>query len=310
MFLTRKKTISVLAFPVALTIALTACTGTKVSALGKTTVMESVVESPSMGFFEAEQISSSKPEFRLLINEYYNSGKTVEEILNGEVINNILYPSALYMKLREFGLDDETIQKELYNVINFGLVHPYADGWKNDLLVENLNKSLNYSEDAIIYFYPLAVYVHLFNCKEDHIMVDDRLCCEKIQDDLMKMNEGILFANYIVENAMSLSDDDPIKLAMKRIVDSKEDTETCIYELESVYELAMVPRCVTEEEWNSVSHLCETLNEGENPFEVYYKLAAFAHILGCEDEHYLNEYGQWECNSVRQKLENRVALGK
>ena len=143
-----------LAFPVALTIALTACTGTKVSALGKTTVMESVVESPSMGFFEAEQISSSKPEFRLLINEYYNSGKTIDEILNGEVINNILYPSALYMKLREFGLDDETIQKELYNVINFGLVHPYADGWKNDLLVENLNKSLNYSEDAIIYYYP------------------------------------------------------------------------------------------------------------------------------------------------------------
>lgn len=302
----KKKTISMLAFSLAATVSLTSCVGARV-------VSESavIIDSPEKSYVEEvidNKITSNDLGFMVLLNEYYNSGKSIEEILSIEDKNSALYSGALYVKLREFGLDDETIKKELFNTVTFGLVHPQADGWNNDLLVENLNKSLNYSEDAICYYYPLAAYSHLFDCRLVHTTVEDRIMCDTIHDDLMEMNKDLLFANYIVENVKVLNDEDPIKMAMNRIINSKEDTATCIYELDNIYSLGMIPRCATEEEWNSVAHLRGTLEETENPFEVYYKLAVFTHMSKCEEEHYLNEFGQWECESIRKEMESGLGL--
>ena len=308
MFFTKKKTISLVALLGAATFTLTACAEAQVTANPEGLIDKNI----KSGYVEESKtsIQSMEPAFILLLNEYYKSGKTVEEILSKEDSSSVLYSSALYVKLREFGLNDETILKELYNVINFGLVHTYPDGWKNDLLVENLNKSIDYSDDAIVYYYPLAAYVHLFGCKLDHEVIDDRISCGKINEDLMDMNENILFANYVDENILAMEDDHPLKIALNRIINSKEDTEVCIYELNRVYELAMIPRCATKEEWASIGHLVKTLDEEENPCEYYYPLACVVHTLRCEEEHYENEFGQLECPTIRKEMESGLSLGK
>ena len=300
----KRKTISLLALSLATTISLTACTGAAVAEKKETkeepiesSYVEVVVEQPVV-----TRETSSDQAFNALMDEYYKYGKNIDEILVSEDKSSVLYASALYMKLRNYGLDDETIKKELFNVVTFGLVHPYEDGWKNDILVENLNKSIDYNGDAIIYYYPLAAYVHLFNCKQEHEMIDDRISCDKINEDLMAMNDTILFANYVVENVLALDDNDPLKTALFRIINSKEDTVTCINELEYIYELGMIPRCASDEEWALISHLDATTDEMENPFSVYYDLAVFVHTLHHEEEHYLNEFGQWECQSLRKEL--------
>ncbi len=302
----KKKKISLVALTIATAVTLTACTGSKISSKNKSVVNE-VVENSVIEEVKNNSYTSFKPVFMLLLDEYNHSTKSTEEILKSESKSTSLYSSALYMKLREFGLDDETILKELHNVVTFGLVHPTEDGWKNDLLVKNLNQSVNYEKDAIIYYYPLAAYVHLFDCKLEHETIDNRIQCDLIQEDLMSMNDNILFANYVVEDVLSMDDSDPVKVALQKILSSNEDTETCIYELENIYELGMIPRCATEEEWNSVKHLRGTISEMENPFEVYYDLAFYVHVLRCEEEHYTNEFGQMECKTLRKELESGIS---
>lgn len=302
----KRKTISILAFTLAASVSLSACTSAKVVA----DTDSNIIESSYIEEVIDNKITSNDLAFMVLLEEYYKSGKTIDEILSKEDENSVLYSSALYVKLREFGLSDETIKEELFNVVTFGLVHPYEDGWKNDLLVENLNKSLNYTTDAIIYYYPLAAYVHLFDCRLVHTKEAERISCDTIQKDLMVMNEDILFYNYVVENVLALDDQDSIKIALNRILNSKEDKKECLKELENIYKLAIIPRCATEEEWNSIIHLRGTLEEMENPFEVYYDLACFAHTLRCEEDHYQNEFGKLECPSIRQEMESGMSLGK
>jgi len=316
----KKKTKSLVALVIAtaFTVSLTACTGAKVTQRDDKDdpVMESsYVEGtptviPTVEETAIDKIESSVPAFKALLDEYYKDDRSFEEILSSEEHSSVLYSSALYVKLREFGLDDETIKEELFNVITFGLVHPFADGWKNDILVEDLNKSLDYSTDAIVYYYPLAVYNHLFDCKEVHETIEGRIKCDKINDDLMEMNENKLFANYVVENVLAFEDDNPLKVALKRIINSGQDVETCIYELENIFKLAIIPRCASEEEWATIAHLDATTEEMENPFEVYYELAVFVHTLHCPEEHYQNEFGQWECPGLRQEMEQGMTLGK
>lgn len=302
----KRKTISILAFTLAASVTLSACTSAKVVA----DTDSNIIESSYVEEVVDNKITSNDLAFMFLLEEYYRSGKTVDEILSLEDKNSVLYSSALYVKLREFGLSDETIKEELFNVVTFGLVHPYEDGWKNDLLVENLNKSLNYSTDAIIYYYPLAAYAHLFDCRLVHTKEEERISCDTIQEDLMVMNEDILFYNYVVENVLALEDDSPLKVAINRIFNSKEDKKECFKELENIYKLAIIPRCATEEEWDSIIHLRNTIGEEENPFVVYYDLAFFAHTLRCEEDHYPNEFGRWECPSIRQEMESGMSLGK
>ena len=295
----KKRTISLLAFALATTVSLTACTGAKVVAEKGNEIEESLEQS----YVEVveEKIASNNLAFMVLLEEYYKSGKNIYDILNEEDKNSVLYSSALYVKLRNYGLDDETILRELHNVVTFGLVHPFEDGWKNDLLVENLNKSIDYNGDAIIFYYPLAAYTHLFDCRLVHETVEDRIKCDQIEEDLFAMNDNLLFANYVVEDVLSMEDDNPLKIALMRIINSKEDTKTCILELEYIYELGMVPRCASEEEWALISHLDATTEEMENPFEVYYDLAVYVHTLQHEADHYQNEFGQWECEAYRKR---------
>lgn len=315
----KRKTVSLLALSLAATVTLTACTGARITKRNnddeKETAIESsyvevtVPETPVEETIVSREVSSV-PAFMTLLDEYYKSGKEVDEILNTEDPSSVLYSSALYMKLREFGLADEVILKNLYNTVTFGLVHPFADGWKNDLLVKDLNESLDYKSDAIIYYYPLAAYVHLYDCKEEHEVVEGRIKCDTINENLFAMNENLLFANYVVENVLALDDGDPLKIALNRIINSGQDVETCIYELENIFKLAIIPRCASEEEWATIAHLDATTEEMENPFEVYYDLAVFVHTLHCEEEHYKNEFGQWECAGLRQEMESGLSLGK
>lgn len=226
-----------------------------------------------------DELESSELEFQVLLDEYNKSGREFEEIIENEDENSILYISALYVKLREFGLDDQTIKNELYNVVTYGLVHPYPDGWKNDLLVYNLNQSLDYSEDAICYYYPLATYDHLFNCELEHEIEEGRIGCDTIIDDLMKMNEDVLPYNYLVENVLALDDYNPAKLALYKIINSNEDIISCLYELETLYKIVEEGE-VSIDDSNELKHLRKTL-EGDNLDSItyYYDLACIAHAL-------------------------------
>ena len=268
----KRKTISLLALSLAATVTLTACTGARITKRNNDDEKETAIESSYVEVTVPEPVEetvvykevSSVPAFMTLLDEYYKSGKEVDEILNTEDPSSVLYSSALYMKLREFGLADEVILKNLYNTVTFGLVHPFADGWKNDLLVKDLNESLDYKSDAIIYYYPLAAYVHLYDCKEEHEVVEGRIKCDTINENLFAMNENLLFANYVVENVLALDDGDPLKIALNRIINSGQDVETCIYELENIFKLAIIPRCASEEEWATIAHLDATTEEMES----------------------------------------------
>ena len=268
----KKKTISILALSLALSVSSAACTGATV--YDQDEIIEHTIDDSN-----EDEIQSSELVFQVLLNEYNKTEKGVEEILESEDQYSDLYSSALYVKLREFGLDDQTIMKELYNVVNFGLVHPYEDGWKNDILVHNLNNSLSYNGDAICYYYPLAAYVHLFGCKQEHETAEGRINCETIQENLAEMNESILFYNYLVENVLSLDSYHPAKLALYRIINSSEDTLSCLCELETIYK-ASGKSVQSIGESTDVLHLQQTLNgEKLDPFSYYYDLACFSHSL-------------------------------
>lgn len=124
-----------------------------------------------------------------------------------------------------------------------------------------------------------------------------------IEEEERTVQESVgTFADYVIEE-VSKSNDEALKASLKRILDSGVDTESCILELENIYRLAIIPRCATEEEWDSVINLRSTIGERENPFDVYYQLAIFVHTLTCEEEHYVNEFGQTECKKLRKEME-------
>ena len=116
--------------------------------------------------------------------------------------------------------------------------------------------------------------------------------------------EAPSFSDSVINNVLGMNDNEPEKVALLRIINSNEDTETCINELENIFRLAIIPRCATEEEWDSVIHLRNTIGEYDNPFDVYYDLAVYVHILKCEEDHYENEFGQIECKKLRKEMSN------
>jgi hypothetical protein len=140
------------------------------------------------------------------------------------------------------------------------------------------------------------------NIVENSIIEKAEGNAEEVINENITSEDVTSFADYVI-NEVSKSNDAALKAALKRIVDSEEDTESCIMELENIYRLAIIPRCATEEEWDSVIHLRGTLSEMENPFDVYYRLAIFVHTLTCEEEHYTNEFGQTECKTLRKEME-------
>ena len=139
--------------------------------------------------------------------------------------------------------------------------------------------------------------------KENNNTVIENSYVEK-DSNIVIEDEPIEVVSYsdTVIKAVNESNDEVIKAALQRIINSTEDTDACILELENIYELGMIPRCATPEEWDSVIHLRNTIGEYENPFDVYYDLAVYVHTLTCEEEHYENEFGQTECKTLRKEM--------
>ena len=93
----KKGKISLLALTMATTVVLTACTGARVAKRNEgapeTTIESGIVvdtvEETTME--EVNQIKSSNMAFSTLLDEYYKSGKTVNDILTSEDKNSVLY---------------------------------------------------------------------------------------------------------------------------------------------------------------------------------------------------------------------------
>ncbi len=133
---------------------------------------------------------------------------------------------------------------------------------------------------------------------------------EDVTLEVPVVEESPSTTDYVTDVIMAMDDQDSIKVALKRMLAATDDPDACFKELETIYELAIIPRCATDEEWESIIHLRNTLGEMENPFEVYYELAVFVHTLKCEQEHYINEFGQTECEEYRKEAESGLTLGK
>jgi len=148
---------------------------------------------------------------------------------------------------------------------------------------------------------------------EEKVLVPESSYVEKSNEtvvDTPVVEEAPSSSNSIVDTIMAMEDTNPLKIALNRILNSNQDTETCLQELEYIYELGMIPRCASDEEWALISHLDATTEEMENPFEVYYELAVYVHQLTCDEEHYVNEFGQMECKTLREELESGIGFGK
>ena len=243
--------------------------------------------------------------FEKLQRIYNSNEKSIEEILNTESVNSELYASALLMKLLNAGIPVEAIRNELNNVIVTGSVMIDVDNIIWDLLYGNLNSTLSLDTNVVEYYYPLAKYVHLYECKlehEDLWEAPGRIACDKIDKDLMTMNDGLLFENYVL-NDIYMNQIEKYTVPMDRILYSGIDVDKAFQELENIYIMAMYPRCCDEEEWYSLfGTLLKTVKEDENVCVYYYDLACYIHELKCENEHYINECGQLECEEYRLKL--------
>lgn len=288
------------------------CSSTLKSREGVATTMsyESVVDFGSdevklVSVDEDEVLEVEKPQnkYEKLGEVFLLSGLSVDEVLAANDRDSELYVSALYAKLKAAGLDDQVIDEEINNIVTYG--YSYTDfseeAWQD--MFGNFLQTIDRCENVMDYYYPLAKYLHLEECDLTHTYSefgDGRITCFDIDEKYNKqMNTAISYTDYVISKVYE-SENEELIYQMDRIICSDEDTEECLLELKTIYELAVVPMCVPEEIWNaSFKNLLGTVGVRENVCDVYYGLACFVHDLDCDFEHYTNEFGMQECEQVK-----------
>ena len=262
------------------------------------TVDDYVVTSPS--------VEVEKSEFEKLYDIYIASGKSLEEVLNINDVNSELYISGLYVKLKSAGISDDVIKRELNNIMMFG--YSYTDTteevWLN--MFGNIISTVSYEQNIMDYYYPLAKYIHLKECELEHKSEygDGRITCNTLQDEYNNNFHEITYLEYVTDMVYA-TEDVVLTESLQRIINSNVDGEACLYELETVYTMARIPMCVPEELWNNqFKNLLQTVSNEENVCEVYYKLACYIHMLLCDYEHSITEFGTVECETNQLVLKN------
>ena len=135
----------------------------------------------------------------------------------------------------------------------------------------------------------------------EHTEENGILHCPSIDERIDRLNETTLL-NGVLTEEVEASDDEKLKSELNRINRSNRYDE-CLTELEDLYLLSMVPQCLEEEDIAEIfPALLETVGERENIFEVYYDLAVYRHLMLCDEEHTLNEFGRYECETGKKKV--------
>ena len=127
---------------------------------------EKVIENGSGNLIVEQLIYES--DFIRLARVFKESGKSVDNILNNEDISSELYASALYNKLRICNIPDDVIRNELDNIIIYGSNATCMSEEQWNRLFGNLGNTISIYDNVVDYYYPLAKYVHLYNCDLEH----------------------------------------------------------------------------------------------------------------------------------------------
>ena len=262
------------------------------------TVDDYVVTSPAA--------QTEKSEFEKLYDIYIASGMNLDEILNTCDVNSELYISGLYVKLKNAGIPDDIIKKELHNIMMCG--YSYTDTTEEVWLsmFGNILPTVSWEYNIMDYYYPLAKYIHFKECELEHISEygDGRVTCNTLQEEFNNNFYEITYLDYVTD-MVNTTDDVELITSLQRIINSNVDSEACLYELETIYEMAKIPMCVPEDLWNNqFRNLLQTVSNEENVCEIYYKLACYVHMLHCDYEHNITEFGTIECDVKELVLKN------
>ncbi len=224
-----------------------------------------------------------------------------ERIKEEEDQTSIDHINRLYNYVRKYPIQLGELINELENVLMAKEVSLSEFDYYQYKLFLELKMIYPEKEGLVDFFYPLAKYMHEQYCSLEHTEEDGILHCPSIDERIDRLNETTLLNGVLVEE-IEASDDEVLKDELKRIQTSCKEDEA-LTELENLYILSTVPQCLEGYELEELfPALLETVGERENIFEVYYDIALFRHLLLCDEEHTLNEYGRYECESAKKKV--------
>ncbi len=266
-------------------------------------VFKPKVESGVVALEPASTPRGNSSSYRELDKIYLETGLSVDEILRTYDKDSIEYISGLYVKLHLSGLSDEVIEKELNNIMIMGFTYTDTTYEVWQMLFGNLLTTISEYDNVMDYYYPLAKCYHLSVCDlvhQESVFGDGRVNCANIENALKDLFvDNLSYSEFVIDSVYKSGNDDII-LWLENILTSDVDVDKCFLELENVYQMAVVPRCVPDDIWQECfGELCKTVLPDQNVCEVYYELACFVHELSCDFEHYINEYGTRECEASK-----------
>ena len=224
-----------------------------------------------------------------------------EDIKYDEDQTSMKHIRKLYNYVRKYPIKIDSLLEELENILMAKQVSLSEFDYYKNTLFNHLSWIYPEEEGLVDFYYPLAKYMHEQYCSLEHTEEDGILHCPSIDERIDRLNETTLLNGVLVEE-VEASDDEELKSELNRILRSNRYDE-CLTELEDLYLLSMVPQCLEEEDIAEIfPALLETVGERENIFEVYYDLAVYRHMMKCDEEHTLNEFGRYECETGKKKV--------
>lgn len=307
-----KKIGKALPYVLAGTIAMNTFTGCGISkSVESTTVAESNLENSDI-FEEIKneepQIVETQPvveEKRILelVDDIYIDLDEFESIKNDEDQTSMEHVNKLYNYVKKYPIKIDELLEELENVLMAKQVSLSEFDYYKLTLFDRLSWIYPEREGLVDFYYPLAKYMHEQYCTHEHTEEDGILHCPSIDERIDRLNETTLLNGYFVEEIEASQDPVLLGELNKLYICHNIDLDECLNELDAMYYLAMYPGCMDEEEYQEIfSELDKTVGPRQNIFEEYYNLAAFRHMLTCDEEHYTNEFGSIECESGKKKV--------
>lgn len=172
--------------------------------------------------------------------------------------------------------------------------------WKS--LFGNLQDTINEYENVVFYYYPLALYLHRKECSLEHrpSEYDDNLIvCDDISTRFATLQEEMSYGNYVKE-MLEASNEQKLLEQFNKLC-SLGNSDDVLNELSLLYMYSQVPRCIPDEEYFGLFKILSgSVTEYENIFEVYQDLARFIHLLSCDFEHEVDEYGVHICQGLKK----------
>ena len=224
-----------------------------------------------------------------------------EDIKYDEDQTSMKHIRKLYNYVRKYPIKIDSLLEELENILMAKQVSLSEFDYYKNTLFNHLSWIYPEEEGLVDFYYPLAKYMHEQYCSLEHTEEDVIFYCPSIDERIDRLNETTLLNGVLVEE-VEASDDEELKSELNRILRSNRYDE-CLTELEDLYLLSMVPQCLEEEDIAEIfPALLETVGERENIFEVYYDLAVYRHMMKCDEEHTLNEFGRYECETGKKKV--------